>query len=72
MLDSIHTEYNLPTCYTLHESLGGFIMNKVLSSISKTVAKAALSVTQNSANSACIWVIHQSKLPDAAKKLRKF
>lgn len=44
--------------------LGG----KILGSITKLAVKSA---TQ-SANAACPWWNHQSKLPEAVKKLRKF
>ena len=38
----------------------------------KIVAKGALAVSKFSANSACIFMIHQPKLPDSVKALRKF
>jgi cyclic lactone autoinducer peptide len=42
------------------------------SKVSKLVAKAALSVTKANANTLCLFIIHQPKMPKAAKKLRKF
>lgn len=47
-------------------------LNKNLYNLSKVVANAALSVTSISVNSACIFFAHQPKLPQGAKKLRKF
>ena len=40
--------------------------------VSAIVAKAALTVTKANANSACIFIAHQPKMPETAKKLRKF
>ncbi|HJA41992.1 MAG TPA: cyclic lactone autoinducer peptide [Firmicutes bacterium] len=36
------------------------------------IANLALSVTKFNVNTACIFYIHQPKLPEGAKKLRKF
>lgn len=36
------------------------------------IASIALMVTVVNANTACVYIAHQSKLPDSAKKLRKF
>lgn len=44
-------------------------MNKKLSII---VARAALLATTSNVNSTCEYKIHQPKLPENAKKLRKF
>ncbi|HHX60057.1 MAG TPA: cyclic lactone autoinducer peptide [Epulopiscium sp.] len=38
----------------------------------KALANTALMVTAKSVNSACMLLVHQPKLPDGAKKLRKF
>lgn len=42
------------------------------STVGKVMAKLALKTTQTNANSACIFITHQPKLPETAKKLRKF
>lgn len=39
---------------------------------SKVVASVALFVTALNVNSVCMYIAHQPKLPEAAKKLRKF
>lgn len=44
-------------------------LNKLLG---KVVAEAAKKVTTANVNSACIYLLHQPKLPKEAKKLRKF
>ena len=36
------------------------------------VASLALMVTALNANTTCVYIAHQAKLPDSAKKLRKF
>ncbi len=38
----------------------------------KALAGMALAVTTNNVNSTCMLLVHQPKLPDSAKKLRKF
>lgn len=38
----------------------------------KSVAAIARTVTTVTANSACVFYTHQEKLPETAKKLRKF
>lgn len=40
--------------------------------LGKVMAKLALKTTQTNANSACVFITHQPKLPETAKKLRKF
>lgn len=40
--------------------------------IGSCVAALAVMVTAVTANSTCVWFSHQEKLPDSAKKLRKF
>lgn len=47
-------------------------MKKLLKSIAPVVAKVARATTTASANTACSWVAHQPKMPEAARKLRKF
>ena len=41
-------------------------------SIDKIIRKAALASAKVNVNSNCTWFFHQPKVPDAAKKLRKF
>lgn len=38
----------------------------------KAIAAAAKMATSANVNSACFFVIHQPKLPEGAKKLRRF
>jgi cyclic lactone autoinducer peptide len=47
-------------------------LKKDFTKANKLIAKAALAVTRANANTTCAFVIHQPKLPEAAKKLRKF
>lgn len=49
-------------------------MKKALkdSRLKKAVAVAAKKATSANVNSACLFVIYQPKLPENAKKLRKF
>lgn len=49
-------------------------MKKVLkdSRLKKMVAAAARKATSVNVNSTCLFVVHQPKLPENAKKLRKF
>ena len=49
-------------------------MKKVLreSRLKKVVAAAAKKATSVNVNSTCAFVVHQPKLPENAKKLRKF
>jgi len=49
-----------------------FDMKDIAKTISLLVASTALAVTAMNANSACIFMIHQPKLPKDASKLRKF
>ena len=44
--------------------------NTKANKLGKVMAKLALKTTQN--NAACIFITHQPKLPETAKKLRKF
>ncbi len=37
-----------------------------------TITSLAFIVTAFSVNSACIYIMHQPKLPESAKKMRKF
>ena len=47
-------------------------MAVLLMKYSGTLAAMALVFTTLTANSTCTWVTYQEKLPEAAKKLRKF
>ncbi|MDF2542301.1 MAG: cyclic lactone autoinducer peptide [Herbinix sp.] len=47
-------------------------MKVVLMKLCKVVAALAIMITAMNVNTACIYLIHQPKLPDGAKKLRKF
>ena len=47
-------------------------MKKENKKANELLAKMALAVTKTQANSACGFVMHQPKLPEKAKKLRKF
>ena len=47
-------------------------MKKLLTKYGSILAAFALVVTTMTMNSTCIFVTHQEKLPEAAKKLRKF
>lgn len=40
--------------------------------VNNLIAKTALAVTKANVNSTCPYSMHQPKLPEAAKKLRKF
>ncbi len=47
-------------------------MQKLIVKLGTMMASLALFITTANANSTCVIVIHQPKLPDSAKKLRKF
>ncbi len=47
-------------------------MKKFVSKWGHVLAAFALVVTALTSNVACGWVYHQPKMPEAAKKLRKF
>ncbi len=47
-------------------------MKKENKKANEILAKIALTVTKIQVNSACGFVMHQPKLPENAKKLRKF
>lgn len=47
-------------------------MEKVLKKLGEATAKTALAVTQANVNATCGLWVHQPKLPESAKKLRKF
>ena len=47
-------------------------MKKTIMKIGGLVASLALMITAMTVNSACIFIIHQEKLPENSKKLRKF
>jgi cyclic lactone autoinducer peptide len=40
--------------------------------LGKCIASFALIVTTLSVNTACVYIAHQSKIPDSAKELQKF
>jgi len=40
--------------------------------LGKVMAELALKTTKTNANSTCVFISHQPKLPETAKKLRKF
>lgn len=46
-------------------------MNKIMRKIGGSVAALAMMVTALNVNSACMFLIHQPKLPDGAEKLSK-
>lgn len=48
------------------------IFKRFLYSLGGIVASFAVVVTTLSANTACLYIMHQPELPDSAKKLRKF
>lgn len=47
-------------------------MKKANKMADKLLAKVALAVTKANVNSTCPFMLHQPKLPEKAKKLRKF
>ena len=47
-------------------------MKKAITKFSGVVASLALFVTALNVNATCAFIIHQPKLPEEAKKLRKF
>ncbi|MDR0918847.1 MAG: cyclic lactone autoinducer peptide [Oscillospiraceae bacterium] len=47
-------------------------MKKETKKVNRLIAKVALAVAKVNANSTCPYFTHQPKLPEAAKKLRKF
>lgn len=47
-------------------------MNKFIKKYGNIVSAFALVITTISANNMCFYIFHQPKLPDTAKKLRKF
>lgn len=47
-------------------------MNSNGNKLGKAAAAMALKVTSMNVNSACMLLVHQPKLPEGAKKLRKF
>jgi cyclic lactone autoinducer peptide len=48
------------------------VKNGVSKSLKKAIAKIALTVTKANVNSTCPYHIYQPKIPESAKKLRKF
>ncbi|MDR0919795.1 MAG: cyclic lactone autoinducer peptide [Oscillospiraceae bacterium] len=47
-------------------------MKKTNQKADKLLAKIALAITKVNVNSTCPFMLHQPKLPEKAKKLRKF
>ncbi|MBE6843848.1 MAG: cyclic lactone autoinducer peptide [Ruminococcus sp.] len=47
-------------------------MKNFLMKYSSVIAAFALMVTTVVENSACIWITHQEKMPENARRLRKF
>lgn len=47
-------------------------MKGLFAKYGKCLAAVALMLTSISANSTCWFIMHQDKLPEKAKKLRKF
>lgn len=47
-------------------------MKRIAMKFSGIIASLALMVTIMNVNSACIFLVHQPKLPEGAQKLRKF
>jgi cyclic lactone autoinducer peptide len=47
-------------------------MKNILVKSGKSIANMALKVTEHNVNSTCLFFLHQPKLPEKAKKLRKF
>jgi cyclic lactone autoinducer peptide len=48
------------------------VKNDISKKLSKTIAKIALTITKANVNSTCPYHVYQPKIPEAAKKLRKF
>ncbi|MGP1433627.1 MAG: cyclic lactone autoinducer peptide [Peptoanaerobacter stomatis] len=46
--------------------------NKMIKIINKTVCMGALFFAFVSANTSCVFVFHQPKMPEKIKKLRRF
>jgi len=49
-----------------------FKNGKWMYKLGSVVASLALMVTALNVNTACVYIAHQPKLPDSAKRLRKF
>lgn len=47
-------------------------MKRIFQKYGGFLAALAIVVTSMNANSACVCIMHQDKLPEDAKKLRKF
>ena len=60
-------------CYNTLQKVRLEKMKKMLGKKSASiVASASKKMAQMTADTACIWWMHQPKLPEAVKKLRKF
>lgn len=65
--------YNLKVLFVLYNNGKERInMNKFLKRYGHIVSAFALVITTISANNMCFYIFHQPKLPETAKKLRKF
>ncbi len=47
-------------------------MKKKSYKLEKIVGMAAYTMAKANINSACSWIFHQPKMPEAVKRLRKF
>lgn len=56
----------------LIKTMGGLEVKKFITKYGSWLASMALVVTAFTANSACIFFMHQDKLPESAKRLRRF
>jgi cyclic lactone autoinducer peptide len=48
------------------------VKDNISKEIKKVIAKVALTVTKANVNSTCPYYLYQPKIPESAKKLRKF
>lgn len=53
------------------DQVGGLAMKKLSTVAKKMVARASEAVVSSNVNSACVFVVHQPKLPKGAEKFRK-
>lgn len=61
--------YNFGKKYNKNQ--GDDLMSKKSLKLGKVIADLALKVTTSNANSICIFLVHQPKLPHGAEKLKK-
>ena len=73
---SANSKRRVNLSFTINNERGGIEMKKFISrhiwKLGSCVASLAVMMTVVTANSACVWFTHQEKLPEEAKKLRKF